>query len=141
VDQPFRLRAELGRVVVLVFAESANDPAVRRLWELLAARDDSLFLPATVVVGIFRGAGGYVPVQALAASLGSRFKFLPDSLGRAFRRFGVVGPAAGAVSLFVITGDGRVAYRSRDFRVDAPAELERMAAAVRGRPPGGGVRD
>jgi peroxiredoxin len=129
-DQPFRLRAELGRVVVLVFAESPADSAARATWELLASQADSLFHSATVVTGVFHAAPG--PVQALATSLAAPFKFLPDSLGRAFRRFGVVGREnRKTIAVFVVGYDGKVAFVSRRFRVGDRGELERIRAAAR----------
>jgi peroxiredoxin len=131
-DQPFRLRSELGRRVVLVFSGPPEGEVTRRLWEFLAAGDDSLFAPATVVVGVFRAPPA--PVQALATAIASRFKLLPDSAGQAFRRFGVGrGPSpAGSATVFVVGDDGRVVHRSRAFRPDDPGEVERLRAAVRG---------
>lgn len=127
-DQPFHLRAELGRVVVLVFAGSPADTLTRGLWEYLVANDQSTFRPATVVAGIFRAGSG--PVQTLASSLGGRFKFLPDSLGRIHRRFGVMGGGYPA-TVFVVGYDGRVVYQSGAFRVENAAEVERLKEAVR----------
>lgn len=127
-DQPFHLRAELGRVVVLVFAGAPSDTLVHGLWEYLVANDQSTFHPATVVAGVFRAGSG--PVQTLAASLGGRFKFLPDSLGRIHRRFGVAGGRYPA-TVFVVGYDGRVVYQSGAFRVDNAAEVERLKEAVR----------
>lgn len=127
-DQPFHLRAELGRVVVLVFAGSPSDTLVQGLWEYLVANDPSTFHPATVVAGVFRA--GFGPVQTLASSLGGRFKFLPDSLGRIHRRFGVAGGGYPA-TVFVVGYDGRVVYQSGAFRVENAVEVERLREAVR----------
>jgi peroxiredoxin len=128
-DQPFRLRAELGRVVVLVFADSPADSTARETWEYLTVNAPSLFHSATVVAGVFRSGPG--PVQALATSLAGPFKFLPDSLGRAFRRFGLVGRDSRRVAVFVVGYDGKVVHGSGRFRVTDPGELERVRDAVK----------
>src|SRR5262245_6429780 len=53
-DQPFRLRAELGRKVVLVFGTSKDQVKMREGWQALAASRDSLFGPDVVVTGLVR---------------------------------------------------------------------------------------
>jgi peroxiredoxin len=128
LDQPFRLGAELGRVVVLVFADTPTDPAARKVFEYFAANDTVLFNAATQVVGVFRTRSG--PVQELAQVLAGRFKFLPDSLGRAFRRFGV-GSGASQPAVFVVGYDGRLVYRSRPFDLEGPQGFEALRRAVK----------
>ncbi|MEO8451255.1 MAG: redoxin domain-containing protein [Gemmatimonadota bacterium] len=129
-DQPFRLRAELGRRVVLVFSGPLRAGSDRRGWDWLAANHDSLTSKPTVVVGIVAGRSG--DVQALATAVGGELKFLPDSGGRISRRFGVgkdsVPPSQWAV--FVVGDDGIVAYRTRSFQFDHPVEVERLRKAL-----------
>jgi peroxiredoxin len=127
-DQPFRLRAELGRTVVLLFATSRDDSTMRREWQALAAARDSAFGPGTVVVGLVRWKAE--PTQSLAASLGSTIKFLPDSVGRGFRSFNV-GRRESLWVAYVIDPEGRVAYRTRSFLPSNPQGLSALSSAAR----------
>lgn len=118
-DQPFRLRAELGHIVVLVFSGDPADTLTRTTWSYLAAQAQSLFRPGVVVAGVV--AGGGAGAAALAQGKPPTFKFLPDSTSRVHRQFGSGG--VGRQAVYVITEEGRVAYRSRTFRVDDPREM------------------
>ena len=127
-DQPFRLRAELGRTVVLVFGTSKDQVKMQQGWQALAAARDSLFGPGVVVTGLVRWKTE--PTKSLAAGLTSSIKLLPDSLGQGFRVFGVRRYAARWV-VYVIDPEGRVAYRSRSYLPSDPKEVSALVAAVR----------
>jgi peroxiredoxin len=127
-DQPFRLRAELGRKVVLVFGTSKDQAKMREAWQALAATRDSLFGPDVVVTGLVRWKTE--PTRALAAELNSSIKLLADSAGDGFRAFGVRRHADRWVA-YVINPEGRVAYRSRTFLPSDRAEVLALAAAAK----------
>jgi peroxiredoxin len=127
-DQPFRLRAELGRWVVLVFAAGRDRAAIRKEWEALAAGRDSLFGTGVSVVGLVRWKAE--PTQTLAHGLTGSIKFLPDSVGRGYRTFGV-SHNRDRWAAYVVDPEGRVAYRSRTFLPSDAQELSALAAALR----------
>ena len=128
-DQPFRLRAELGHTVVLVFATSSDSAAMRREWQAFAGLKPSLEKPGLVVVGLVRWKSE--PTQALASELSLPMKFLPDSVGRGFRNFGVVGRGSGARwAAFVVDAEGRVKYRSKTFLPSDSAEVAQLVEKV-----------
>jgi peroxiredoxin Q/BCP len=126
--QPFHLRAELGRRVVLVFSPSPEHETARPLWERLVAQRDSLVGPGTVLVGLFRAPPA--PVGAFAASLTGGFKFLPDTSASVFRRFGV-SPATAVAQVFVIDDDGRVLGRIRRLALDDAEGWRALGGSVR----------
>jgi peroxiredoxin len=130
VDQPFHLRAELGRRVVLFFPSEATGDSARRQWEHLAAVHDSVF-GAAVVIGVLPAGAGRV--AEFAASLAIPYKFLADSTGRLFRRYGVSRPGRGALWTVTVVSDlGTVVLHSTTFRADDTREMERLAGALRG---------
>ncbi len=114
VDQPFRLAAELGRVVILVLggaADSAAGPAWRQVEEQVAG----LLSGRVILVGAARGTPSQV--AALAAGLrtvepdaGSPVptKLLADGDGQVHRAYGV-GTRDRSWATFVIADDGRIA--------------------------------
>jgi len=126
-DQPFHLRAELGRIVVLVLGGAPGDSLVRMTWDYLAAQGSGLFRPGVVVAGIVNGTSA--ETAALAAGRPPTFKFLPDSGGEVHRQYGVVRDAK-RLAVFVVADDGTLAYRSRSFRVDDPYEMVRFRRAL-----------
>ena len=120
VDQPFRLSAELGRVVVVVFGPAADSAG----WAAIGAQADSAWTSA-VTAGVVKAAP---MVAELAASRSGavRLKVLADSSGRGHRRFGV---RAGAWEAFVIDDAGRLAFRV-GFESGSAEALKQVAAAV-----------
>ena len=128
-DQPFRLSSELGHVVVLVFPGAPNE-ATRPDWDALVASTDSVLGAGTVVVGILRS--GAPATQTHASALAGSFKFLSDSGGRAYRRYGVdLGKRVTPWTVFVVGDDGRIVHRSSSFRPTDAAELRRVGDAIK----------
>jgi peroxiredoxin len=128
-DQRFRLSAELGRVVVLVFA-GAPQEGDRESWDALMAAADSVLSPGSVIVGVLHGRSG--PVQEQATGLAGTFRFLPDSTGRVHRRYGVeLGKRSSGWSVFVVGDDGRLVYRGQEFRPTDASRLQQVAEATR----------
>lgn len=126
VDQPFRLSAELGRVVVLVFG-----PANADWWRTVAGVADSAWAGA-ILIGVIRSASSVV--GTLASGLpNDRAKLLPDSEGQAGRSYGVRRGEAAAV---VVADDGRVARGAGGFTPTAASDVTAIEAAVsRSAPP------
>lgn len=110
VDQPFALRAELGRVVVLAICPAPTDSANVMLLRSFATRFAELFdgdvVVAAVVPEVPAGAA------ALAEQHGLPFKVLSDSTGRVRRMFGVDQRGLG---VYVVDTRGRVAWRDVRF--------------------------
>ena len=125
VDQPFHLHAELGHTVVLIFSGASDSMALRTQWQGMAAAKDSLFKPGLVVVGLLKKKTQ--PAAALATSLQLPFKLLPDSLGRAFQLYGVVGrQSRERLAVFVVDPLGKLLYRSRDFSTSDAEEVRTL---------------
>ncbi|MFN0180646.1 MAG: hypothetical protein ACKVZ0_17740 [Gemmatimonadales bacterium] len=125
-DQPFRLGAELGRSVVLVFGPATDSTR----WRLVGALADSSWTKA-VVAGAVRGTPA--AVGALAGVVGSeRLKLLADSTGRGHRRFGV---RAHQWTVFVVDDAGRVAFRAATDPTAPPTALDIAGAIDRSQPP------
>ncbi len=109
-DQPFVLRAELGRVVVLAFGASVADAAAKRLLTAFTARYDSLF-PGDVVVVVVTP--DPLALQAEGArEVGLRFKLLADTSGAVRRMFGV---REGGLGVYVVGLDGTIVWRDTRF--------------------------
>lgn len=128
IDQPFRLSAELGRVVVLVFGPAADSAG----WAAIGAQADSLGA-AAVMAGVLKTTPR-VAEQVAGRLTSSRLKVLADSAGRGHRRFGA---RPGRWEAFVIDDAGRVAFRV-GFESGSPEALGKVAGAVgrsRGRAP------
>lgn len=109
VDQPFRLSAELGRVVVLVMG-GGLDSVSRTEWRQVAERVGGLAGRSVVAVGVVRApAEG---VLGLAVGVGTEIKFLADPDGRVHRNWGLGrGPRSWAG--FVVADDGRLLWAGR----------------------------
>lgn len=113
-DQPFRLAAELGRVVILVLGgavDSAAGPAWRGVEEQVAG----LVSARVILVGAARG----TPAQVVELAAGLRAvepeaggplptKLLADGDGQIHRSFGMGNRDRGWAT-FVIADDGRIA--------------------------------
>ena len=130
VDQPFHLRAELGRTVVLIFAGATDSVALRSQWQGVFGVKDSLFRPGFVVVGVLKRKAQ--PTAAVATALQLPFKLLPDSLGRAFQLYGVVGrQSREKLAVFVVDSLGKLVYRSREFSTSDAVEVRNLKDALR----------
>jgi hypothetical protein len=125
-DQPFRLGAELGRAVVVIFGPATDSTR----WRVVGALADSSWTKA-VVAGVVRGTP--TVVGALAVAVGSeRIKFLADSTGRGHRHFGA---SANRWSVYVVDDAGRVAFRAAADPTAAATVLSIVSAIDRSQPP------
>ncbi len=102
IDQPFRLSAELGRVVIVLFG--AEDS----LLSFLASAPDTLLAGAAVTVVTSLNQDQAV---AWAQLLQSPYKFLPDLEGRIHRAYGLGGARVGKVLGWVVNPLGRIEAR------------------------------
>ena len=123
--QPFLLRAELGRVVVLAFCPEATDSATVTLLRTLGGRQDSLFAGEVVVVGILREPAALLLETARANAL--PYKLLSDSTERVRRAYGV---ERREVGVYVVGPAGRVEWRERRFNPFLATSYERLREAV-----------
>jgi thioredoxin-dependent peroxiredoxin len=124
-DQPFTLRAELGRVVVLAFCRSAADSAAVTLLRAFASRRDSLFPGDVAVAAIVPDRGDSLLAVARGKSL--QIKLLSDSGQRVRRLFGV---DRSATAVYVVGLDGRVAWRELRFNPFLATAYDRLRRAV-----------
>ncbi len=125
-DQPFALRAELGRVVVLAFSPQPTDSASVQLLRSFATRFESLFVGDVVVAAV-------TPLNpeagvAMANNLGLPYKVLSDPSGRVRRMFGV---GQRGLGVYVINTSGRIDWRDTKLNPYGETTYDRIAAAVR----------
>jgi len=125
VDQPFKLRAELGRVVVLAFIPGLTDSAAVTLVRNLTTRSDSLF-PGEVVVASVASASGS-RLEPSARTLGLTMKLLPDTSESVRRLYGVT---RGSIAVYVIDALGRVSWRDLNVNPYAKSSYSRIRDAV-----------
>jgi len=126
-DQPFHLRAELGRRVLLVVTGDPEGEDATGFWEGLRSMGGTVLPDDLVVVGVVKG--GVESTQALAGRVGGGVKFLADSAGRVQRQFGAAGKVDG-VRLFLISDLGRVVYRARGFRWESSKDAKALQDAL-----------
>jgi peroxiredoxin len=120
-DQPFRLSAELGRVLVLVFGPASQAD----WWRAVALVADSAW-PGATLVGIARD--GPAAVAELARAMpNERLKLLADSGGQAWRSFGVARKERRA---FVVADDGRIVASLPTFDPGRPPAVAEVTRAV-----------
>lgn len=125
-DQPFVLRAELGRIVVLAFAAGVNDSSALRLFRSLADQYDELFPGDVVVAGVLPQS---VPQLATwAGAHGVKGKVLADTGQQVRRMFGV---DRGTIAVYVVGIDGRIAWRELRFTPSSASSYARLRDAVR----------
>ena len=127
-DQPFVLRAELGRVVVLAFCPDPADSAAAHLLRALGgdSASASVFARETVVaVAVPLGVEG---TAGAASRLAFPEKLLADSAEAIRRMFGI---DRGVVGVYVINPSGRISWREKRFDVYAATSYERLREAVR----------
>jgi len=126
-DQPFHLRSELGRRVLLLAGGDPTGGSAVEFWRSFAARRDRLVPPGVVVVALVRA--GMERAQALAGQLGPGVKILADSTARILRSYGASGRSQ-EVRIFVVSDIGWVSYRARAGGLD-DTEAARLGSALR----------
>ena len=124
-DQPFKLRAELGRVVVLAFIPGLSDSAAVTLVRTFSTRADSLF-PGDVAVASVASASGS-RLEPGARNLSLRLKLLPDTAESVRRLYGVT---RGSIAVYVIDALGRVSWRDLNVNPYAKSSYARIRDAV-----------
>ncbi len=124
-DQPFRLRAELGRVVVLAFVPGLTDSAAVTLIRTFTSQSDSLFAGDVVVASVAPVEGGQV--VSAARSLGTRHKLLPDTSEAVRRLYGV---NRGSIAVYVIDPLGKVSWRDLNVNPYAKSSYTKIRNAV-----------
>jgi peroxiredoxin len=134
-DQPFALRAELGRVVILAFGRESGDSATVTLLRGLAARHAGLSQGDAVVAVVLPARGERL--REIAARLALPYKVVGDPGGRIRRLFGVDRRELG---VYVVDTSGRVAWRSLRFDPYSATSYEALGDAVRGAWPRVGSR-
>jgi peroxiredoxin len=125
-DQPFKLRAELGRVVVLAFVPGLTDSAAVALLRAFSSQGDSLFAGEVVVAAV--ASTGRDRLESPARALEVRLKVLPDSSEAVRRMYGV---SRGSIAAYVIDPLGRISWRSLNINPYARATYTRIRDAVR----------
>ncbi len=125
-DQPFRLKAELGRVVVLAFGGSGQRPG----WADVTAHADSMGSPRVELIAVAWG-----PAETLGDLAGpSRLKILADPAGAVHRRYG--SRATDPWTFFIVADDGHLIWKSRRPEVASPGWWAQLVAAARRGAPG-----
>ena len=125
-DQPFKLGAELGRVVVLAFVPGLTDSAAVALVRTFSSQADSLFAGDVVVAAV--ASTGRGRLESRAQSLGIRIKVLPDSSEAVRRLYGV---SRGSMAAYVIDPLGRISWRNLSLNPYAKATYTTIRDAVR----------
>jgi hypothetical protein len=125
-DQPFKLKAELGRVVVLAFVPGLTDSAAVTLVRTFASQADSLFAGDVVLVAV--ASTGRGRLESPAGTLGARIKAVPDSSEGVRRLYGVT---RGSIAAYVIDPLGRVSWRNLNVNPYARGTYTTIRDAVR----------
>ena len=125
VDQPFILRAELGRVVVLAIVPDPADSGAAVLLRTLATNYQLLFPGDVVVAAAIPWSSR--PSEVLARELGLTYKVLADSADQVRRLFGV---DRRDLAVYVINPSGRVSWRNTRFRPMESTSYDAVRVAV-----------
>ncbi len=125
-DQPFHLRKELGRVVVMVFHQRLDSMAAAT-WREVAA-----LATGTVATGVT--SASLDSAMAFAGRHGLSAKFIADPDGRTAMLWGAGQPIKTAV--LVVGRDGVIRYQDRDFRPGSSSG-SKLAAAIQAAREGG----
>ncbi len=128
VDQPFDLRKELGRVVVLVFYPGDFTPGCTAEWQALRDRAGSLFGDQVVVAGI--SVDTIARHVQFAAEYELPFKLLSDPDLTVVRRYDAVDGTRARRMVVVIGRDGQVRYIDRAFAALDPESYAHLGQAV-----------
>jgi peroxiredoxin len=124
-DQPFKLRAELGRVVVLAFIPGLSDSAAVALVQTFTGQADSLFAGDVTVAAVASTSRNQL--DAAARRLGIRLKVLPDTADAVRRMYGVT---RGNIAVYVVNPLGRISWRDLDINPYARASYTSIRNAV-----------
>jgi hypothetical protein len=124
-DQPFTLRAELGRVVVLAFVPGLSDSAAVTLLRTFSSGPESFFAEDVVVASV-----AYRDQAGLAD--GTRrtdpgIKVLPDSAESVRRMYGV---SRGSIGVYVVNRLGKISWRELSVNPYDKASYKRIRDAV-----------
>jgi peroxiredoxin len=123
--EPFTLRHDMGKVVVLVFFPQDLVPSATAMLHTMTERYDELFGAGVTVVGI--SPDPVATHRAFARSLGLPFRILSDPQGRIARKYGTPGLRR---AVYVLGPDSRVRYRDLEFGPRDPASFEALKRAV-----------
>lgn len=127
-DQPFALRKELGRVVVLAFYPGDFTPGCTAEWQAFRDRAGSLFGPEVVVAGI--STDSLDTHVRFAREYELPFKLLSDPDLTIARRYDAADGRRARRVVVVVGRDGLVRYVDRAFAALDPESYVHLGAAV-----------
>lgn len=127
-DQPFDLRRELGRVVVLAFYPGDFTPGCIAEWRAFRDRAGTIFGSQVVVAGI--SADSIDSHIRFARELDLPFKLLSDPELRVARQYDAADASRARRVVVVIGRDGMVRYVDRAFAALDPEAYVQLGAAV-----------
>lgn len=127
-DQPFSLRKELGRVVVLAFYPGDFTPGCTAEWQALRDRAGELFGPEVVVAGI--STDSLASHIRFASEFDLPFKFLSDPNLIIAQQYDAADGRHARRVVVVIGRDGVVRYIDRAFAALDPASYVHLGEAV-----------
>lgn len=128
VDQPFALRKELGRVVVLAFYPGDFTPGCTAEWQALRDRAGELFGREVVVVGI--STDSLASHIRFAREFDLPFKFLSDPDLIIARQYDAADGRRARRAVVVLGRDGVVRYIDRAFAALDPESYVHLGEAV-----------
>lgn len=125
VEQPFTLRAELGRVVVLAFVPGLTDSAAVALVRTFSSGADSMFVGDVVRVVLAPVAMGRL--GTVAREQGITVKLLGDSTESIRRLYGV---ERGSIAVYVVNALGKITWRDLNVNPFVKSTYNRIRDAV-----------
>jgi len=129
-ESPYQLWRDRGKTVVIAFYPRDFTSGCTAQMRTFTEQYDSLFGPDVVVVGV--NADSLATHSRFASSLGLPFRLLSDPDQQVARKYGS-GDSSGRPrrTVFVVSPDGRVAYRNMKFNALDPKHYAELGAAVR----------